>query len=706
MRKGIVWAALLAAAGSLLAAGCGCGGVPLKSEKAENKYMSYVRTADTERGISWPEGQLLPAFARPADQVDAISITAFTPEEQITATALQGLVNKEKPRLLLLDDNPDEGAMTWPETEQLGLNVQTHDNAEKMLLIKKFSGEAVGVVLYDGSLQEHYRNLASSVAAVKGLLPMDKTVYEDWRAAGVELAVQDDLTGLPYRSAADIYEYFYRTYWPQAQHRLLISASPGDCQHIRDIASAAGAAVVYLDCTREDEKAVFEGFLADMTPGKGAVMGWYTTERSGITTVTKYGLSTIPADLYSNGTVYGGTSHAIQIPRVPDKPELENKVYIALYISDGDNIQYNQRYMRKLWDQSAGDRGRVPINWTISPALADIGPGLLNYYYTTATEKDCFVCGPSGMGYSMPVNTLEEPGAPAVNFLDSADLLRPYAGLTETYLQRTGLRTVTVWDNLTPEQRQVYALQARHLYGLTVHDWQGRNTVASSVENGGTLVQRLWPCYGGNVNELLYEWDRAIENWDGQGPLFLSSQVSVWQNVKPADIVRLAERMDDLYDGKVEFVRADHYFALYNEANGLPFDLTLSGDLSVDAGGDESDPGITVDGSPATVWEADAVGEQTVTYCLGGVYSLTRCVVRHAEDAGLDPSLNTRDYTVELSRDGKSWKMVDRRSGNTDSVVDIDMQPKQAGYLRIRITDAGADQRARIADVEIYGIKE
>ena len=166
------------------------------------------------------------------------------------------------------------------------------------------------------------------------------------------------------------------------------------------MAAATKSAVVYLDCTKKDEKAVFEKFLKDMTPGNGLVLGWYTTERSGITTVTAYGLSTLPADLFISSTFYSGTDHNIAIPSVPDKPELENKMYVAIYISDGDNIQYNQRYMRKLWDQKKNVRGQVPLNWTISPALVDVAPAMMNYYYTTATEKDCFVCGPSGLGRS------------------------------------------------------------------------------------------------------------------------------------------------------------------------------------------------------------------------------------------------------------------------------------------------------------------
>ena len=69
----------------------------------------------------------------------------------------------------------------------------------------------------------------------------------------------------------------------------------------------------------------------------------------------------------------------------------------------------------------------------------------------------------------------------------------------------------------------------------------------------------------------------------------------------------------------------------------------------------------------------------------------------------MDPSLNTKNYTVEVSTDGENWTLVDDYRNNTANVTDIDIDPVNASQLRITITDAGSDGIARIADVEIYG---
>lgn len=711
MKKRLLTICALAIAVCTMVTGCQDqqGETPVDpGQKVEtNQYTPYTQVTNIDSGMLWPEDQVLPTFATPAEVVDMVSITYFSTEEQLTVTALQGLVNKEKPQILLLDNNPDEGARTWPKTDILQLETVNYKKAQRYELVKKYMDKVAGVVLYDSSNSIHYRNLASSIAAIEGLLPMETSVYEDWKTQGImDLEVKIDISGLTYKSEIDIYNYLYDNYWGKAQHRLVVSADPNDCQHVRDMAAATGSVVVWLDCTQANQRAVYEKFLADMTPGKGLVLGWFTTERSGITAGTEYGISTLPANFYINSTIYSGTDHTIQIPVVPDKPELENKIYIALYISDGDNVQYVERYMRKLWDQSKKDRGKVAINWTISPALVDIGPGLLNYYYTTATEKDCFVSGPSGLGYAMPINTLNEPGAPTLNFLEDDGKMTEYVKLTERYLQRSGLRVVTIWDSLSASQREIYAANTRYLYGLTVNAFTGTSGAASTVVNNKMLVQKVNPWYGGDSGSLTGAWSAATANWDGNSPLFIASQVSVWGSVKPDTIVKLAEEMEERYDGKVEFVRADHYYALYNEANGLAFDLTMSSKLTASATSNSDAATNTVDGTPVSIWEAAEQGQQTITYDLGGTYSISRYVIRHAGDKGMDQSLNTKNYFVEVSRDGENWTKVDEYTDNTVNVSDIDLKEEvEAGFLRITITDAGADGIARIADVEIYGKK-
>ncbi len=384
-------------------------------------------------------------------------------------------------------------------------------------------------------------------------------------------------------------------------------------------------------------------------------------------------------------------------------PGLEKKAYVAVFISDGDNIQYTQRGMRRIWDRAASSRGRVPLNWTIAPGLVDIGPGILNYYYTTATSNDCFVTGPSGMGYAMPFNTLEEPGAPVGVYLADQNRMDGYARLTETYLQRSGLRVVTIWDNATPMQRASYEKHCRNLYGATVQNFKDVPSVAGSVEGERLRFDKLVIPYVTTYPHLHRSLSRELRRWDGNAPLFLAYQVSIWGEMKPDRIVELAENLREQFPGQVKFVRADHYFNLYNEAHGLPFNLAMSPKTSVRSGSSSASPELVLDGTPTSLWSCSKKGQQWLEFDLGEAFQLSRYVIRHAGEHGMSRNYNTRDYTVQTRADGESWKTIDGFKGNTENVTDVELDPVNARYVKITIEDPGEDSTARIAEVEIYG---
>lgn len=684
-------------------------GAPVEAGQAKNRYVPYPHVTNIREGISWPMGQALPVFAAPAATLDALEVQALSPDEQITFSALQGQVNKRQPRVYLVDAQADQGRDTWANTATVGFkSLVFYGRDSKFDLVAKYLREIEGVVLYDPGLSPHYRNLAGTIAGLKGAIPVTPGVQRRFKELGIDLKVVADLTALSLASPIEIYEHLYNNYWEKCEKRLIVSARPGDrtgdYHHTRDIAAACKAAVVWLDNRVPAERQVMRKFLGDMKAGSAIVLGWYSTERSGITTASEFGIGTLPADHYMSATVYSGTDHRIRIPEVPKKPELENKVYVAIFISDGDNIQYTQRAMRRIWDRSPDSRGEVALNWTIAPGLVDIGPGILNYYYTTATSNDCFVAGPSGMGYMMPFNTLEEAGAPVGLYLADPDRTAAYCRLTETYLQRSGIRVVTIWDNATPMHRASYEKHCRSLYGATVQNFKDVPSVEGSVENQRVRFDKLVIPYVGSYDHIQKSIISELNRWDGKSPQFLAYQVSVWGEMKPDRIVELARDVRGRFPGRVAFVRADHYFNLYHEAHGLPFNLAMSAKTSVRAGSSFESAARVIDGTSATVWASSDRGTPWLQFDFGDMYRISRYVIRHAGEGGMSSAQNTRDYTVQASKDGTSWKTVDVFRGNTRNVTDVDIEPIAARYFKITIDAAGSDSMARIAEVEIYGI--
>ena len=673
--------------------------MPLCAQQGTNRYIPVGSMQQPESGLFWPEGQAIPHFATPSSPLDGLDLdkAQLPDEERVMFTSLQGLVNREKPRLFLLE-RAQEGKYKWAKI--LNLSVEEISGDNRFELIKKYRDVLKGVVLYDPEKNIHYANLASTIAGLDGLLPVTPRIYEQLKGAQIDLPVMADLTKLPYTHTTEIYDYLYENYWNRCTHRLLVSQPPVR-GYVRDLAVAAGTAVVWLDARVWSENIVLRKFLKTMQPGNSIVTGWFPEERSGVGMTAEYGLSTIPSDFYENATVYGGMSHLISYPAVPKMPKLENKIYLAIFLSDGDNVQYCQHAMSQLWDKQG--RGSIPINWTISPGLVDFGPGLLNYYYATASSNDFFASGPSGLGYALIYD--------AHNYVwnsTSGTDFTPYAKLTQRYLEKSGLRVITVWDEVNDEQRSAYARNCRYLYGVTLQDWEKHPyKLSPKIQDNRLSFMPNFPCYASGVDVIYSLWKDTIARFDGSEPLFLSAQGESWK-MGPDNIVALKKQLEDLSPGNIVICRGDHFFNLYNEAHHLPFNLTLSSAVKVTASPADTPAELASDGSPSEkhLWiSSEKSGKAWIQFDFKEPYLVSRYVVRHAERAGLSPCLNTRSFMLEVSLDGKTWSRADMQVGNTLAVTDVDVAPVKARYVRLTITDPGEDGIARIGDVEIYGSK-
>ncbi len=505
--------------------------------------------------MKWNEDRILPSFGTPASPMDAVMTSSMSRDMQITLSCLQGIVNKKQPRILMLDAETNEGPYTWPET--MGLKWIEQD---ALSVIKKYIGESAGAVLYSEERSRHYVNLACTAAGIKGAVAMTKKVRDELMQNGISFKIVEDLTNLTMTSRKEIYEYLYKKYWNGCTHRLILSQPPTESFHLRDLCTATGCAMVFLENRDENERLVYEKFLSDMEPGKAIAMGWYTEERSGITTATSFGLSTIPADHFCNPTVYA-QDKPIHIRAEKQSPDVKNKIYAALFVSDGDNIQYNERYMRVFWDKTAADRGKSCINWTISPSLVDVAPDIMNYYYDHATDKDCFVSGPSGLGYAMPVNTLAEE-IEAKNYVKDDNNFVKYVSLSNRYFERAGLRAVTIWDNLTENQRDIYTKYAPFIRGLTVQLFtEDRESITS--ECNGKLIKQLTPCYCTTPEHFMKVLTRQVSKWDKKGPMFIACQFSIWGKITLKNINEIESKLNEMTSGAFEFVRADDFFSMY-----------------------------------------------------------------------------------------------------------------------------------------------
>ncbi|GAA2331635.1 hypothetical protein GCM10010431_62990 [Streptomyces kunmingensis] len=319
--------------------------------------------------------------------------------------------------------------------------------------------------------------------------------------------------------------------------------------YFRDYVTASRAMVLWLPPAGETGELLDEVFagLRPTTPYTGWFSNDVAGEWGGVDRASQHGIEVVPADFYMNATVHAGVPAKIS-GTVRPRPEadLRNRVYLTLTVGEGDNVQYCQRRMRDIWDDP--ERGTVPVNWTVSPLLADIGPALLAHYQRTATPNDLLISGPSGAGYTYPGSWPEKD-------------LDAYTELSGRFLRRTGLNLVYAYnprnadnDGWIPFDERVVASYRKNtpVRGI-IQSWESGDLQIRPA--GIPVIGNFYP--QGKAAEFRDGLVKHIEGRDASKPMFIAAAINAW-NWTPSDIAELAELLGDPF----EIVRGDTFFEL------------------------------------------------------------------------------------------------------------------------------------------------
>ncbi|MDQ7905801.1 GxGYxYP family putative glycoside hydrolase [Phytohabitans sp. ZYX-F-186] len=483
----------------------------------------------------WPEGQALPHFQHP-DRLDVVDLRAAPAADTLLALTTQGIVNRSRPRIWLLRD-ADEGSHTWLDTLALpSAPVESVD-----ALVARHRPEIRGAVLADPAVPATV-NVATTLAGLE-----DAVVAEPDAAERLGLPVVADLRGR-FGDGAEAYRWGVERLWPRTTRRMLVGIDHDGPGFLRDYAVACRAFVVWADPSARRERALLRRLLGAM-PANSPYVGWWpggvSGESRGTELASRHAVYVVPADFAHNLTVFGGARSPIwSIVDSHSVPPLEEeRTYVTFTMTDGDNLQYCQHAMRRLWDLP--ERGRVPLNWTVSPLLRDAAPAILAYYQRTATPNDLLVAGPSGAGYAYP-------GAwPRAE-------LAAFTRQTGEYLRDLGQPAVVnvlnrahrIDRDLTARQVAAYARDVRPV-GLLQH-WTYRHR---------TRILAGLPVATGQLVSTVDECRRLLAKAAQRGTRFVSIGVLAW-SLTPADVASVAAELDDRY----RVVRADELLHHVSEA--------------------------------------------------------------------------------------------------------------------------------------------
>lgn len=244
---------------------------------------------------------------------------------------------------------------------------------------------------------------------------------------------------------------------------------------------------------------------------------------------------------------------------------------------------------------------------------------------------------------------------------------------------------------------------------VTLCPFDHQNTWVTVKNNLGSIVDRVYlQGYGGTVDPG--SWKNAM----GMPLVYgLSTEYS------PANTVATA--LSSLDPTNVSFAGAFiwNYDQIQNNTDvnspsdyaqairtyfNMETNLALNKPVSTN-GSNVTPPSNAVDGQKNTLWTSSNVsGNKYLQVDLGQFTTVSRFVARHAGAAGLDISLNTKNFKLEYSMDGTNWFPAYTVSNNTISVTDAHFVTTNARYFRLNITTPTqtTDQTARIVEFELY----
>ncbi|MFA5676677.1 MAG: hypothetical protein WDA65_09200 [Christensenellales bacterium] len=453
--------------------------------------------------MRWNKDLPCMVFPKAAEKTDLLQISDIDAEINITVMSLMAIVNAEQPRIAVMEkkaaeydrDNLGGGSVDYAE---LGLNINHISSV--YALLTKYKSYMKKAVIFD-SESPHTINLACTFAGIEEAIVCSHSEYQKITANGISMEIIADYRGRfinqdKVQERLAVYSYMFDNYYSRCTRKIVVSLAPQSTMTLRDYAMAVQSAIVWLECSPDSpELALFEKFLSCADKGNSVVMGWFPhgEENGGVGAASRNGMYVWGAD-HSKSLSFLAAGRTEAAPKLapPDIEQFLDKdrkvvpgVYVALAMSDGDNLQYVQNRMFTLWTlDTHKDSGLPPITWTINPAAYDVFPILNDYYYNSQKEKfprDSFMTGPSGIGYFYPY-TMYEEGHKKHMF--------KFFQQTDRYCEKTGINVISTWyqkvnDPEIPKGFMEFSAPALpHITGMLFQN-QTPPTAAGDVMFGG-----------------------------------------------------------------------------------------------------------------------------------------------------------------------------------------------------------------------------
>ena len=391
--------------------------------------------------IPRPYATFQPTFNKPAAHLYEVNMKGLPDSETIMLITLQGLVNRNQPRIFL-NFTPDD-AFWLAEMQRQGSTSTPIHVANPLQLFKKFRSSFKGAVVADPHVYVT-PDIAMDAAAA-----YDLVVATPQLAHRLHIPITMDLRG-KFKDDAAALKYMRIKIMPHLNKYLSICIDPTilNSGAEDEIIAARGItwwvtgpkAAFRPGANEAEELKQIKAMLADL-PLDSVVHGFYwhgggvgLDEGPGVSLASQFGKVTTVSDYVSNFSVYGG----VHIPKLtqhfePAPTYDPHKVYLAITISDGDNLCTWRGFFRNYFKNPL--HGEFPIGWGMGPTLIDCAPTWAKWYYDHELPTDEFICDVSGVGYIYPPDW-------ATALDDRSAAFQAFYGWTQKYMDRMDMHTV------------------------------------------------------------------------------------------------------------------------------------------------------------------------------------------------------------------------------------------------------------------------
>ena len=471
--------------------------------------------------------------------------------EQFLFSSLQGLANQSDQGIYCVCNNFN-GLDFSPLAAELWLTKiavpQTIFN-DAWSLLRQYK-DIKTYILCDIFNHPDSANIASSLSGILGALTVDVSLESKIKGLGYNLAL--DVTHMSFQTFLDTYHSQFTLEFMVELDNAFSGAKPtGIAWGPRDLAIAFKEIVVFGQDQRDR--------VMKLTQDCIAIYGWNTAggnEGKTITDVSGHGDYYIAADAAFNVSIFCQLDMSplpVPSPARPVQPQKSsNTKYVAFMMSDGDNLQWllNRGNCPYWWGSSY--RGQFPIGWTMAPALFYQAPSVWNYYVSTMSAQDEFICGASGIGYVFQNIAATKK---FTSFMDLTGAFMTAANVTSVTTFGNDFPSTTAYPDAAYLQPYLNQSAANGAFYSSFTPWVVPNDRQPYVSNGKAVIPTIIDITNGIQPTI-----DAITLGTQNPPVYLV-YVNAWcNNNQPMDYVNgVVQGLPT--DGSVQVVKPSELFA-------------------------------------------------------------------------------------------------------------------------------------------------